>query len=337
MYMQRCIDLALQGAGRVAPNPMVGAVLVYQNRIIGEGYHTAYGAAHAEVEALCAVTPENRHLIPLSTLYVNLEPCAHRGKTPPCTNLILEHRIQTVVVGQTDPNPLVSGKGVSILRAAGLDIHTGILEQACEQLNKRFNTYHRLKRPYIILKWAQTADGFIATENGRRESISDHTSQIILHQWRGQEQSILIGYRTALLDNPSLNVRLCKGNHPIRLVIDYENTLPPNLNLFDGSIPTYVFTTSSKRQHNDKLLDKDRLYPSFMDELYKLSIQSVLVEGGAALHQQLVSEQLWDEARVFQSPVYLGAEHGVQAVSLKGSPAETHTLNKDKLLIYFNS
>ncbi len=334
--MQRCLDLAIQGQGNVAPNPMVGAVLVYEGQIIGEGHHKKFGEAHAEVEAFHAVRKEDEALIPGSTLYVNMEPCSHYGKTPPCANLILEHNIKKVVIAQLDPNPIVSGRGSMLLRDRGVEVIEGILEKESKNINRRFNLFHSKHRPYVILKWAQTAEGFIASPNGSREPISDQTSMVLSHLWRSQEQAIMVGYRTALLDNPSLTTRLVQGNNPVRLVIDYENSLPRSLNVFDKQALTYVFTKHASEGNNTIPLGEEEFYTHLMKKLYQLQITSVMIEGGAKLLSHFINNNLWDEARVFHSPKMLNVSKGIKAPCLPQEPSEIKSLNNDQLHIYFN-
>jgi len=300
--MHRCIELARLGAGTVAPNPMVGAVLVHNGAIIGEGYHRQYGQAHAEVNCINSVAPEQRHLLEHSTIYVSLEPCAHFGKTPPCADLIIEKKIPEVVIGCRDPFKEVDGKGIEKLRAAGVQTVTGVLEDACRDLNRRFFTFHTLRRPYIILKWAQTADGRIANEDYSRLLISNEYSNRLVHKWRSEEAAILTGTNTALFDNPSLTTRLWKGNDPVRLVVDMNLRLPASLQLFDGKVRTIVFNTL-RHQEGDNLLyyqlTRDvRLIDQMNHALYTMNIQSVLVEGGAQLLQSFFDAGAWDEARV---------------------------------------
>lgn len=319
--MRRCLELALLGSGHVSPNPMVGAVLVHQNRIIGEGYHRQFGQAHAEVNCLAAVRDEDRPLIPDSTLYVSLEPCAHFGKTPPCADLIIRERIPRVVVGCRDPFPEVDGKGIDKLRAAGIEVVFGVLEKECVDLNKRFFIFHIQHRPYILLKWAQTANGKISGAGGSRLLISNEYSNRLAHKWRTEEAAILVGTNTALMDNPALTARLWTGPDPIRLVIDKELRLPGNLQLFDGQVRTILFNHLKHDMEGWELEvrgikrripgagDMGKLYyyqlaadSSLVHQLtlalYQLKIQSVMVEGGAALLQSFIDEDYWDEARV---------------------------------------
>jgi len=290
---------------------MVGAVLVYEGRIIGEGYHELYGKAHAEVNCIGSVAEEDRHLIEKSTIYVSLEPCAHFGKTPPCADLIIDKRIPRVVVGCRDPFPQVNGKGIEKLQAAGVDVTLGVLEGECVEVNERFFTFNTLHRPYIVLKWAQSANGRIAggRVEGGRVFISNDYSNRLVHKWRSEEAAILVGTRTALADDPALTVRLWNGPDPIRLVIDKELQLPGSLKLFDRTARTVVFNQlrhgeEKKRDEGDKdllyyqLATDSSLVHQLVMALYQLKIQSVLVEGGARLLQSFIDEGYWDEARV---------------------------------------
>lgn len=304
MYMQRCLDLAAESSGFTAPNPMVGCVVVHNHRIIGEGYHRQFGGPHAEVEAIRSVG--DRSLLRQSVLYVNLEPCSHTGKTPPCTGLIIESGIPEVVIGTIDPNPLVSGNGIRQLQAAGVITLTGVLAESCQWLNRRFFTFHQKKRPYVILKWAQTADGFIDRIRGIQNPaepywISNEVSKMLVHKWRAMEQAILVGTRTALLDNPRLNVREWHGRSPLRMVIDRKLRLPHHLNLFDGSLETWVFNEKvDKTDGNIRYarLDFSNLVQEILRYLHYHDIQSVFIEGGRQLIESFLTEGLWDEARV---------------------------------------
>ena len=304
--MLRCLELALLGAGHTAPNPMVGAVLVHEDRIIGEGYHRQYGQAHAEVNCIAAVKEADKPLIQQSTLYVSLEPCAHFGKTPPCADLIVEKRIPRVVVGCRDPFPQVNGKGIEKLLAAGVEVVLGVLEKECIHLNKRFFTFNTQHRPYILLKWAQSANGKIGA-GGTRTLISNEYTNRLVHKWRSEEAAILVGTHTALSDDPALTVRSWKGPNPIRMVIDKENRLPSTLQLFDRRVPTIVFNTLRHEEEGHDEAGNLRYYQLATDSslvhqvvgaLYQLKIQSVLVEGGARLLQSFIDEGYWDEARV---------------------------------------
>ncbi len=303
--MQRCIDIALLGAGTVAPNPMVGAVLVHNDRIIAEGYHMHYGQAHAEVNCINAVALADNNLIEQSTLYVSLEPCAHFGKTPPCADLIIKNKIPRVVIGCRDPFDKVAGKGIEKLQAAGVEVLSPILESKCQQLNKRFITFHAKCRPYIILKWAQTADGFIGNNDHSRLMISNEYSNRLVHKWRSEEAAILVGTHTARYDNPSLTTRLWQGKNPVRLVIDRQLQLPTSLQIFDHSARTIVFN-EVKQEETENITfyqcNKDNsLITTLCDALYKLNIQSVLVEGGRTLLQSFIDKNAFDEIRIITS------------------------------------
>jgi len=314
--LQRCLELARQGAGSVAPNPMVGAVLVHENRIIGEGYHRQYGQAHAEVNCINAVIPADQLLIADSTLYVSLEPCAHYGKTPPCADLIIAKKIPRVVIGCRDPFKEVDGKGIEKLLAAGIEVIQPVMETACKTLNKRFFTFHIKQRPYIILKWAQTANGIIGNEDHSRLFISNEYSNRLAHKWRSEEAAILVGTHTALYDNPSLTTRLWTGKNPVRLVIDKDLRLPASLHVFDGMVSTIVFNYIKQEETGNLLyyqcLKNSSLVRQICDALYKLNIQSVLVEGGTALLQSFINENLFDELRIITN-TNMQSEKGIPA------------------------
>ena len=319
-YMELCIQLAKLAAGSVAPNPMVGAVLVHEGRIIGEGYHEKYGEAHAEVNCINSVSENDRALIEKSSLYVSLEPCSHFGKTPPCTDLIIRHKIHTVIVGCTDSFEEVNGKGIEKLKYAGVDVSTGMLENKCRELNKRFFTFHEKKRPYIILKWAQSMNGKLGSGTTNRITISNEYTNRLVHKWRGEEAGILIGTNTAVYDDPALTNRLWEGNNPVRLVIDSNLRLPLSLHVFDGSVRTIVFNFIKHEEAENLLyyqLHGD-LLSAIMLALYELNIQSILVEGGAELLQSLIDVGLWDEARVIINP-QLNIENGVESPQLKNA------------------
>lgn len=300
--MRRCISLARHGAGNVSANPMVGAVVVYDGRIIGEGYHRKYGEAHAEVNAINSV--KDKALLPKSEIYVSLEPCAHFGKTPPCADLIIEKRIRKVYVGCRDTFGKVDGKGIQKLRAAGAEVVVGILEHECLDLNRRFFTSVNYKRPYVILKWAQSLDGFI-DKDFMPVRISNHQTEILNHKWRSEEDAILVGYNTALRDNPSLTNRLWAGKNPLRVVLDRDGSLPKNLRIFDGAARTVVLDFAG-----------DDAPQKILSALYEMKVQSVIVEGGARTHQMFIDAGLWDEARILVSPAMLG--NGTRAADLRG-------------------
>ena len=302
--MRRCLDLAEKGLGRVAPNPMVGCVIVCDGKIIGEGYHEKYGGPHAEVNAINSV--KDPSLLPQSTLYVNLEPCAHHGKTPPCADLIIQQKIKRVVIGCLDTNPLVAGKGIEKLKQNGIEVVQDVLKDECRELNKRFFTFHEKKRPYIILKWAQTKDGFIAKKPPftREENwITNNESNVLSHTWRGQESAILIGTNTALLDNPSLTTRLNAGKSPLRVLIDRDLKVPATNNIFSEKDAVLVFTEKDVADSGHisyfKIDFKGDVISQILKSLYVLKINSLIVEGGTNLLQQFIDKDMWDEARIF--------------------------------------
>ncbi len=338
-YMRRCIALAEAAAGRVAPNPMVGAVLVYDQTIIGEGRHEYFGGPHAEVNCLASVPSHWQPFIPSATLYVSLEPCVHTGKTPPCTDLILRSRIPRVVIGCRDPFSRVNGKGIEQLRAAGVEVLTGVMEKECRELNKRFFTFHTLHRPYIVLKWAQTANKRIAGEGSARLMISNGFSNRLVHRWRAAEAAILVGTNTALLDDPALTVRRWTGVSPVRLVVDMNLRLPPSLRIFDGEVRTIVFNTV-KHDQTDNLLfyqvaTGTNMVHQLVHALYHLEIQSVLVEGGARLLQSFIDEDTWDEARVITNSKLL-IDGGLPAPVLRNQIAREQLRLKQDIVDWYS-
>ncbi len=338
-YMQRCLELAKLGAGNVAPNPMVGAVLVYEERIIGEGYHKKYGEAHAEVNCINNVNQADIHLIEKSTLYVSLEPCAHYGKTPPCSELIIVKKIPKVIVGCRDNYEEVAGKGIENLKAAGVNVTVGILEKECLELNKRFFTFHEQQRPYIILKWAQSNNHKIANADHSRVLISNEETNRLSHRWRSEEAAILIGTNTALHDNPSLTTRLWPGNNPVRLVIDMDLKLPPSLVVFDQEAKTIVFN-EIKQEQNENItfckLNSDNIVPQILKALYESKIQSVIIEGGAKTLQSFIDNNLWDEARVITNSK-LEIDNGINAPDLKGEQLSfEEKIQNDTIKYYIN-
>jgi diaminohydroxyphosphoribosylaminopyrimidine deaminase/5-amino-6-(5-phosphoribosylamino)uracil reductase len=301
IFMERCLKLAELGAGYTAPNPLVGAVLVHEGRIIGEGYHQQYGGPHAEVNCIGSVRSADHSLIPDSSLYVSLEPCVHHGKTPPCTDLILRERIRRVVVGCRDPFSQVNGKGIEKLLAHGVQVDYPVLNESSIELNRRFITFHRQKRPYIILKWAQSANHKMAGVKGKRQMISNDYSNRLVHKWRSEEAGILIGTNTALLDNPELTVRLWDGKNPVRIVVDLRLRLPDSLKLFDGSGQTVVLNNLTDLKAGNllfkKLIPANSGTSSILTALHSLNILSVLVEGGSKLLQSFIDDGNWDEIR----------------------------------------
>lgn len=340
-YMFRCLELAKFGAGSVAPNPMVGCVIVYQNKIIGEGYHQKYGEVHAEVNAINSVS--NQELLKESTLYVSLEPCAHHGLTPPCSDLIVEKQIPKVVIGTIDSFAEVAGKGIEKFKKAGINVTVGVLKKECRKLNKRFFTFYEKKRPYVILKWAQTLDGFIdidriENEFGEPTWITGELALRRVHKLRAEEDAIIVGTNTALKDNPSLTVRHCKGKNPTRIILDRKLRLPGNLNLFDGSVITLVFNSAkNKKEGNTSFIKIDfskNIIPQILEELYNRKIQSLIVEGGKQLLESFIRAELWDEALVFEGNKKF--QKGIHAPEISGKIVTTETLNSDKLIIFKN-
>ncbi len=301
--MRRCLQLARCGEAGAPPNPMVGAVIVCDGRIIGEGYHRRCGGPHAEVNAINSV--KEKDLLSRSTIYVSLEPCAHYGKTPPCADLIIETGIRRVVIGCTDPFAKVNGLGIKKLREAGCEVQVGVLEQECRELNRRFFTFHEKHRPWIILKWAQSNDGFIGKDE--RVILSNALTQTLVHRLRARSGAILVGTNTALQDNPTLTTRLWPGPNPLRLTIDRNGILPPTLHLKDNSTPTVIYSHESIEE--------------ILADLYARGIQSLLVEGGAKLLQSFIDKGLWDEARIETAPLCLG--QGTKAPTLKDEQPES--------------
>jgi diaminohydroxyphosphoribosylaminopyrimidine deaminase/5-amino-6-(5-phosphoribosylamino)uracil reductase len=341
-YMQRCIELAELGAGQVSPNPMVGAVVVHDGKIIGEGYHHKYGQAHAEVNAIAQVTANYANaeeLFKQSVIYVSLEPCAHYGKTPPCADLIIKHQIPLVVVGCRDPFDQVDGKGIEKLKAAGIEVITGVLEKECQWLNRRFFTRVQKHRPYIVLKWAQTDDGFFAPHDNSQLWITGEESRKLVHKWRSEEDAILVGKNTAAIDNPQLNVRYWEGKSPKRVVIDRRLELNKNLNIFDQSVDTLIFNeikfdTAGKNKYI-ALEDFDRYVPQYiLYQLYLQDIQSVIIEGGAHTLQTFIEAGLWDEARVLTGKIVL--KNGIKAPQITGIIAEESSVGDDHLQVIYN-
>lgn len=339
--MNRCIELARLGAGNVAPNPMVGCVIVYKGKIIGEGFHQKYGEAHAEVNAVNSV--DNPGLLKNSTLYVSLEPCAHQGLTPPCTDLILKKQIPEVVIGTIDPFSEVAGKGIEKLRKAGIKVELGILEKECRELNKRFFTFHEKKRPYVILKWAQTLDGFIDidrdSENfGEPTWITSDLALRLVHKIRSEEDAILVGTNTAVKDNPSLTVRHWPGKNPLRAVIDKNLRLPETLNLFDGTQKTLVFN-SIKNDEKESVewiqidFEKEIIH-QILSELHNRKVLSLVVEGGKQLLESFILTGLWDETHVFTGNKFFYS--GVEAPRIRGRLVEFEMLGNDQLHVFLN-
>jgi diaminohydroxyphosphoribosylaminopyrimidine deaminase/5-amino-6-(5-phosphoribosylamino)uracil reductase len=341
MYMRRCLELAEHGMGQVAPNPMVGSVIVCEDRIIGEGYHRLYGGPHAEVNAIESVKDKN--LLKRSTLYVNLEPCAHHGKTPPCSVLIQQMGIPRVVIGSVDSNPQVAGKGIERLTKEGCNVTTGILEKESRRLNKRFYTFHEKKRPYIILKWAQTLDGLIDVirtpgNPAQPTWITNDVCRVLVHKWRSEEMAILAGTNTVEKDNPELTVRHWSGNNPVRVIIDRSLRLPLSLKVFNEMANTLIFNQEIDKEKSNiryrKINFANNVPAQILEELYKQEVNSLIIEGGRNLIQSFINENLWDEARVF-----IGQKlfvKGVPSPELPGLPVENTLVGNSTLLYYKN-
>lgn len=335
-FMQRCFRLAKAGSGRVAPNPMVGCVIVHDGRIIGEGYHRLYGTAHAEVNALDSVSEKDRRLLPESTLFVNLEPCAHYGKTPPCAERLAHEHVRRVVVCNLDPNPLVAGKGMAILEKAGIETFHGLLADEGWQLNRRFFTYHEKKRPYITLKWAQSADGFIDGNGEKPVVISNDITKAFVHKCRSEEMSILVGTKTALKDNPKLHTRRWFGNNPVRIAIDRNLSIPENYNLYDGSAGTIIYNAVKDDGTKCKIDFGTDILPQICDDLYKRGIQSLLVEGGKYTLEKFIKAGLYDEVQIEVAPLLI--VNGTEAPAIRiPATADIKQFGKNKFIRFRNS
>jgi diaminohydroxyphosphoribosylaminopyrimidine deaminase/5-amino-6-(5-phosphoribosylamino)uracil reductase len=340
-YIKRCIELAKNGLGTTYPNPLVGCVIVFENTIIGEGWHKKSGEAHAEVIAIESV--KNKELLSSSTLYVSLEPCSHFGKTPPCADLILKYKIPNVVIGTIDPNSKVAGKGIQKLKDSGVNVTLSILEKECNELNKRFFTFHRKSRPYIILKWAESSDGFISPKNKPEQKpawISNEYSRQLVHKWRSEEQAILVGTQTLIDDNPTLTVREWVGNNPIRVVIDKENRIDSSYNVFDNQAKTIVFSNKEVSSIADQIqyikVDFDENPTQvIVHKLFENNIQSIIIEGGRKTIQSFIDANLWDEARVFIGEINLN--DGTNAPEINSKNFKKEYLKNDLLLTYRNN
>ncbi len=346
LYIRRCIELAKNGLGTTYPNPMVGSVIVFDGKIIGEGWHKKSGEPHAEVNAVNSV--KDKSLLEKSTIYINLEPCSHFGKTPPCCDLIIDYKIPNVVIGTVDPNIKVAGNGMKKLIEAGATVTIGILEKECKELNKRFFTFHEKKRPYIILKWAESQDGFIAPihhqtqddiETRRPVWITNEFSRQLVHKWRSEEQAILVGTQTVIDDNPKLDVRDWTGNNPVRIILDQNNRIPKDSHIYDKKIKTIIFSqlenANNKENSIFEVIDfKQNLTQQILKVLHKHQIQSVIIEGGRQTLQTFIDENLWDEARIFVGNLVF--ENGTKAPSIDLGKTEKHSIKNDTLLISRN-
>jgi len=331
--MQRCLELAQKGVGLVSPNPMVGCIIVCEGEVIGEGFHQKYGEAHAEVNAINSV--KDKSLLNKSTLYVNLEPCAHFGKTPPCSNLIIEHKIPKVVIGCLDSFSEVARKGIEKMKNKGIKVIVGILEKESRELNNRFFTFHEKNRPYVILKWAESKDGFIAPNNQKEPFwMTSSESKRLVHKWRAEEDAILVGRITAEKDNPSLTARDVTGKNPIRIVIDKNLKLSSNLNLFDSNTKTLIFNTLKTKEIGNNYFIKinvNNLIKNILQKLYKQNIQSVIIEGGTITLQSFIDAKLWDEARIFTTNKELN--DGIKPPNIEGEIIFETEIGVDELSI----
>ncbi|WP_300674645.1 bifunctional diaminohydroxyphosphoribosylaminopyrimidine deaminase/5-amino-6-(5-phosphoribosylamino)uracil reductase RibD [Soonwooa sp.] len=336
-YLQRCIHLAEKAIGKTYPNPMVGAVIVHNDRIIGEGFHKKAGEPHAEINAINSVKPEDLALLKESTIYVSLEPCAHFGKTPPCALKIREIGFKKVVIGVIDSHDKVSGKGVKIIEDAGISVESGILEHESLALNKRFFTFHQKKRPYIILKWAESADGFM-DKNFQPTQISNSLCKQFVHKMRSEEHAILVGKNTALHDNPSLTTREITGRNPIRILIDFKLEVPEDFAIYNQEVETLVFNSVKnevKKNIQFIKIEKENFIHNLMEKLYELNIQSVLVEGGSFTLQQFIDANIWDEAFVFKNPD-LKLENGTKAPNLDFKVSNASEIRNNIVEHYIN-
>ncbi len=341
LYMKRCLQLASTALGNVAPNPLVGSVIVHDGKIIGEGFHRKFGEAHAEPNAINSV--EDKSLLSKSTMYVSLEPCSHFGHTPPCANLIVSSKIPKVIIGTLDPNPKVAGRGVRILEEAGIEVSVGVLIEECRELNKRFFTFQEKHRPYIILKWAQTSDGFLDKHRIDNEElplkISNALTTQLTHKMRAENQSILVSTNTVVLDNPSLTVRNWPGKSPIRIALDRTGRIPTNYTILNNQSRTLIFTevnqeSTDKTEFINIDFEKDGL-SKIVEEVYKRNINSILVEGGAKLHDSFISLGLWDEAHIEISKQKIGS--GIQAPFIGGILKSHDVFDDHDVITYLNT
>lgn len=341
-YIKRCVELAQNGFGTTYPNPMVGSVIVYEDKIIGEGWHKKAGEPHAEVNAIRSV--KDKSLLKKATIYVSLEPCSHFGKTPPCCDLIIEHKIQNVVVGTVDPNEKVAGKGIKKIIESGSNVIVGVLENECYELNKRFFTFHNKNRPYIILKWAETQDGFLAPEKQTDQErhpvwITNPYSRQLVHKWRSEEQAILVGTQTVIDDNPKLNVRDWSGNNPMRVVLDQNNRIPLDSFIFDNSVKTIVFTKpetslSAENTTFEVINFNQNIIPQILAVLHQNQIQSIIIEGGSQTLQAFIDQNIWDEARIFKGKTTFSK--GIKAPVIQKKNTTKTYIQNDELINVIN-
>jgi diaminohydroxyphosphoribosylaminopyrimidine deaminase/5-amino-6-(5-phosphoribosylamino)uracil reductase len=343
-YIKRCIQLAKNGLGNTYPNPIVGCVIVHQDKVIGEGWHQKAGGNHAEVNAINSV--KDKSLLPKATLYVNLEPCNHFGKTPPCSDLIISQQIPKVIIGTIDPYDEVAGKGVEKLKKHGCEVVVGVLVEECVELNKRFLNYHANKSPYIILKWAESKDGFIDIhrqiingDDAKPNWITNQYSRQLVHKWRAEEQAIMIGTNTVVNDNPKLNVRNWLGKNPIRIVLDKNLRIQDNYRIFDGNVKTIIVTEKAKDLKVNNLFFEQidfskNVAKQICEILYKHEIQSVIIEGGSQTLQTFIDANLWDEARIFIGEITFS--NGIHAPKIKGVESDSKMIQSDVLKVLYN-
>lgn len=339
IFMRRCFDLARLGAGRVSPNPMVGAVLVFEDRIIGEGWHQRWGEAHAEVNCVRSVASENQHLIPYSTLYCSLEPCFHFGKTPPCVDLILEQKILRVVIANVDPNPKVAGQSVAKMRAAGIEVETGVLADEGALLNRTFFHWMAKKRPYVILKWAQSANGLMGRSQ-ERTPISGPWVQRLVHRWRSESDAILAGTTTVVTDNPKLDARLYGGKNPLRITFDIEKKILAEYNILDDSIETWIFGPARSGDFSQTRFfpTTGRIEPeTLLEALYQANRAILFVEGGAMLHKQFIKSDLWDEIRLIENRNCLDGDLSAPAIPAAALLHDSFQVGPDLVRIFLKS
>jgi diaminohydroxyphosphoribosylaminopyrimidine deaminase/5-amino-6-(5-phosphoribosylamino)uracil reductase len=356
IYMQRCLDLAKTGTRDAMPNPSVGAVLVHNGRIIGEGFTSPFGGPHGEVNCINSVSEEDRYLIPDSTLYVSLEPCSHYGKTPPCCDLIIQQQIKNIVVGTVDPHIKVAGNGIRKLQEADKNVIVGVMEEECRDSNKRFFTFHEKQRPYVILKWAESADGYLSPhtiirsldssiigqqdlESKKPVWITNQYSRQLVHKWRSEEAAILVGTQTVLDDNPSLDVRHWAGKNPVRIILDRQGRIPESYSVKNNIIKTIVLTEKDNFANLENLeyvtiAFNGSLAKNILEVLYRYNLLSVIIEGGCQTLQTFVDAGLWDEARVFKGPVTF--EGGTPAPKINGTLTAKENILNDELLIFRN-
>jgi len=334
-FMARCIQIAKNGLGLTYPNPFVGSIIVHKGKIIGEGFTSKYGGAHAEVNAVQSV--KDQSILSESTLYVTLEPCSHYGKTPPCCDLVIAKNFKRVVIGTLDPFAEVNGQGYLKLLENGIDVTLGVLERDCKELNRRFITFHQEKRPYIILKWAQTQDGYMGHDDVQKW-ITNRFSKQLVHKWRTEEQAILVGKKTALVDNPRLDARYWEGKNPLRLTIDKYLAIPRHFNLYDQSVPTLIFNAiEDAEDENLKLVKIDfnqNIIPQILDYVYQNNHQTLIVEGGSDTLQKFIDLNLWDEARILSSDAFWN--EGILAPVVRGNHIEQHKIKNDHVTVIRN-